>query len=275
MWLLYQQELPDGYLQNTSNKKNRKTLMNTLPKLGKLAPKHDPRTLKLADYLTPDYQFPKERRWTDKVSRYSMKGNDKIGDCGAVGLANMIQTWTANSGKEVNFTDEQVIEIYSKLSGYNPRTGENDNGVVLLDLLKEWKNVGFFGHKIGAFAYVNPKNVKQIKYAINTFGGTLNGIALPIISQQQTIWEEPFGADRFSDDAKPGSWGGHCTFGANYNEKKLENVTWAMEKKTTFGYMSSYGDEMFAIFSPDFINEKGAAPNGILRDALLRDLSML
>lgn len=249
--------------------------MNPLPKLGKLAPAQDPRTLKLANYLTRDYYFPEERRWTAKVSRYSMKKNDRIGDCGPVGLANMIQTWTANSGEEVNFTDEQVVEIYSRISGYNPRTGENDHGVVLLNMLKIWRNEGFFGHKIGAFASINPKNVSQVKYAINTFGGTINGIALPIISQQQTIWEEPYGSDRFSDDSRPGSWGGHCVIAANYNKKMLDNVTWGRLQPTTFGYMAKYGDEMYAIFSPDFINEKGEAPNGILRDALLTDLAAL
>jgi len=249
--------------------------MSTLPKLGKLSPAQDPRTLRLVDYLTPTYSYPSQRRWTDPVSGYSMKKNDHIGDCGPVGLANMIQTWTANAGKEVNLTDDQVIEIYSKVSGYNPRTGENDRGVVLLDLLKIWKNEGFFGHKIGAFASVNPKNVSQIKYAINTFGGTLNGIALPIISQNQTIWEEPFGPDIYSDDARPGSWGGHCVVGANYREKMFDNITWGSLKPTTFGYMAIYGDEMFAIFSPDFINGEGIAPNGIDRESLIRDLAAL
>ena len=54
-------------------------------KLGKLAPVHDPRTLMLANYLTPDtlpavpakYYYAKNI----KASAWGMMNNDKIGDC--------------------------------------------------------------------------------------------------------------------------------------------------------------------------------------------------
>lgn len=243
--------------------------MNNLPKLGKLAPRHDRRTLKLANYL-PIPAFPEERKWSEKVKNYGMMRNDKIGCCAVAGPAHMIQAWTANASKETIISDEDVVKIYSKLSGYNPVTGENDNGLVLLDVLKEWRNVGFCGHKIGAFAQVNHRNISEIKAAINLFGGTLNGIGLPVSAQKQVIWDTPSNG-AIGDGAKY-SWGGHCTTSPDYNGSVNTHITWGKKVNATWNFMVTYADEIWAIISPDFLNQN-RAPNGFDLNQLLIDLA--
>lgn len=238
-------------------------------KLGKLPYKNDLRTLHFEDYFTFP-EPPEEKIWYDKVSKYGMMLNDKIGDCAIAGPAHMIQTWTANSSNEIIIPDDKIVETYSAVSGYDPKTGANDHGCVLLDVLKYWKNTGIDGHKIGAFASVNPRNIRMIKIAIQLFGGVLNGIALPLSAQGQDSWDI---AQSFNGDGAPGSWGGHCTATEGYNELQDINITWGTGVPASWSFMQVYCDERWVVFSDDFINRKGFSPNGFNREKLLEDLT--
>lgn len=236
-------------------------------KLGKQPAKHDLRTLCFENYYTFPTP-PKERLWSSKVKDYGMMRNDRIGDCAIAGPGHMIQTWTANNDNEVVIPDDEIVDVYSDISGYDPKTGANDTGCVLLDVLKYWRNTGIAGHKIGAFMSVNPRNILMIKTAINLFGGVLNGIALPISAQGQDLWEI---TQSFNGDGQPGSWGGHCTFSPDYNDKENINITWGTHLPASWGFMQVYADEMYAILSEDFIKE-GVAPNGFNLAQLQEDL---
>src|SRR5579884_1536389 len=67
-------------------------------KLGKRPARHDPRTLRLGDYLLPRLPTPKPRvDYTTKVpaGQWGMMANDKIGDCTCAAAGHMIEEWTA------------------------------------------------------------------------------------------------------------------------------------------------------------------------------------
>ena len=101
-------------------------------KLGKLSPRHDPRTLHLANYLHPDVlpKIPVQKDWSGKVPSWPMMANNAIGDCTTAAAGHMIMEWTANAGTEIVPSDTDIIAAYSAISGYDPQTGANDNGAV-------------------------------------------------------------------------------------------------------------------------------------------------
>lgn len=239
-------------------------------KLGKQPAKRDVRTLFLENY----YAFPEppeERIWSDKVSKYGMMRNDEIGDCGIAGPAHMIQTWTANANEEYIISDEDVVKTYSAITGYDPKTGLNDNGVVLLDVLKYWRTEGIGGRKIGAFMAVNPRNLRMVKVAINEFGGTLVGLSLPLSAQNQDRWDV---TSSFNGYGKPGSWGGHCTMKPDYLKNgDFRHITWGAKQPSSPNFNMVYTDEEYVILSPDFINDKKLSPANFDWDRMCTDLA--
>jgi len=84
-----------------------------------------------------------------------------------------------------------VLDLYERVSGYDPATGANDNGAVELDVLNQWRQVGIGGHKIGAFVAVSPSDAREVKEAIYLFGGVYIGISLPLAWQGQSAWKAP------------------------------------------------------------------------------------
>jgi hypothetical protein len=240
--------------------------------LGKLPAVQDDRNLKLAKYLIPDRMppLPSTYDWYQKVSRWTPMGNLDAGDCVFAGAGHRIQTWTANQGKEVIISDGDVIGLYSQLTGYDPKTGKNDNGFNLLALLKIWQKSGIWGHKIGAFVQVNPANHVQMAYSNYLFGGIYCGLALPLTARNQQVWDltDP----SLAGDAEPGSWGGHCVDLGIHDPLGYVFSTWGEEQYATRSFINAYCDEAFAIISQDFLDGNGKAPNGFDLDSLTKDL---
>lgn len=242
--------------------------MNTLPKLGKLAPKRDPRTLKLASYLFFP-TFPESIQWSKKASsNWGMMMNDKIGCCTCATAAHMIQGWTANANKQITIDDKDVVAAYSAVSGYDAKTGENDHGCVEIDVLNYWRKQGIGNHLIEAYVSVNVRNINHVKGAIYLFGGIYAGIALPVSAQDQDVWDVTY------NDSDPGSWGGHAVPIIDYDQRGLTCITWGEAKRMTWDFFTKYCDESYAIISPDFFLEN-RAPNGFAIEELRKDLAAL
>jgi hypothetical protein len=245
-------------------------------KLGKLPPKHDPRTLCFAKYLktgslpvAPDVLDS----WTQKISTFPMYLNDKLGDCGIAGMGHLIETWTACSGTEFSPTDDDILTAYAAISGYDPVTGDNDNGINLLDGLNYWKATGVASHKIDSFMSVEAQNDDHLREAMYLFGSAYVGVQLPISAQGQDIWTVPTGGPR--GDGTPGSWGGHCIQLIAYDSDFVTCVTWGSLKKMTWAWWNTYGDEAWAIISPDWVSSNTNAPNRFNYAELQSDLQAI
>lgn len=244
-------------------------------KLGKLAPKHDARTLQLANYLQPSVlpKIPASQDWSGKVPQWLMLANDNLGCCTISAAGHLIMDWTSNASTEIVPTDSDVIKAYSAVSGYDPTTGEGDNGAVELDVLNYWRRHGIASHKIYAYAALQPRNHSHIKAAVYLFGGVYIGLALPLSARNQDIWDIPAGG--FAGNGRPNSWGGHSVNVTSYSEEYITVVTWGSLKKMTWAFWQHYCDESYAILSKDFIDSKGVAPNAVNWSALQSDLSSL
>ncbi len=247
-------------------------------KLGKLAARHDPRTLLLASYITAALPTPPASfDLTAKVgSSWGMMDNDQIGDCTCAAAGHLLMEWTANAGKKM-FTpsDKQIVAAYSAITGYNPVTGANDNGANEIDVLNYWRQSGIAGHKIGAYAALEPSNHTHIMDSVYIFEGCYIGLSLPLSAQAQVQnhqpWSVPPGGP--TGDGQPGSWGGHAVPVVAYDARTLTVVTWGALQAMTWSFWDAYCDEGYAIISNDYLNGQEQAPQGFSLQQLQADLA--
>jgi hypothetical protein len=240
-------------------------------KLGKLPKKHDPRNLMLSNYL--DLRalppIPKVCDWTVKARDFGMMLNDRIGCCTVATGGHYIQVWTANDATQATVPDSAILSTYKAASGYDG-TPQTDRGAYVLDVLKEWRKNGIGGHKIDAFAEIDPKNPDMVRAAVWLFGGVYYGIELPLSYEGQKVWDVPWYGARWR--GRPGSAGGHAASCHAYDDG-LTVITWAAPQKMTQRFATTYASEAYAVFSiADWTGIDRIAPNSFDADALMADL---
>ena len=240
--------------------------------LGKKPKRVDQRTLKLAAYLrTERLTLPPPALDWGHDSPYPMYKNDEIGDCTCASAAHQVITWNMASGQfSPPPTNGDVVAAYSAVSGYDPKTGANDEGAVMLDVLNYWRKTGIGGHKILAYVEADRTNIVELELAMHLFGGLYVGLALPIVADTQPVWTVTDA--EFEGLATPGSWGGHAVHLDQYDTFGPKVRTWGKRQKMTWQWFLSYTDEVYCCISTDWIGKSGLAPNGFDLIQLERDI---
>lgn len=126
-------------------------------RLGKLAPRHDPRTLKMARYSVALPDPPATWDKTDKVTDLGLMMNDTLGDCTCASAGHMIQQWTAADGAQIILPDSAILAAYEALCGYRQGDPSTDAGGIELDVLNGWRQQGIGDHKIAAYMALQVK----------------------------------------------------------------------------------------------------------------------
>ena len=245
-------------------------------KLGRRAVRHDRRTLQLARYMKALPPPPVAVDWTKGITDFGMMLNDQLGDCTIAGCAHAVQIWTANLGTEVTLPDATVQQFYEEWDGYNPADPSTDQGGVELDVLNAWRQGGFAGHQLTAFADPHPVDLLTVRQSISLFGGVYIGLSLPVTAQNQPVWDAV--ADPDSDpDAAPGSWGGHCVFVPKYDENGFTCITWGGLQQMTLVFWEEYCDEVHTLLSRDWLAATGPqySPQGFDLAQLEADLAQV
>lgn len=255
-------------------------------RLGKKPVKHDNRNLKLSNYLVKD-ELPRlyeHERWGQKIKYWRMMKNDVLQTCGIAAPAHAIMLWTSDNdsnGIPAFVSNRDVIKAYIDVTGmsgafYNPKTGENDNGVYMLDALNYWRKTGIGKHKINAFVEINKNNLDHVKYAVRLFGQAYVGLQLPWSAAEQyhdgIYWSVPPTGDK--GDGVPGSWGGHAVVIVGYDKDGFSIVTWGKLWHISYKFLEFYCDEIYTELSPDWF-KKDKAPNGFDIKKLEKDLQVL
>lgn len=225
-------------------------------RIGKLAPRHDPRTLRLAAFVaaaalpTP----PASITYKDAVSHWPMYGNDRLGDCTCAAAGHMIELWAKMEGKTATPSASTIEHAYRHLS-------PSDQGCVMLDVLNYWRKTGFGHHHLFAFAALDLKSTDHIKLSVSMFGGVYLGVDLPVSAQAQTgpglVWDMPAGG--LHGDGKPGSWGGHAINVVGYDSAGLDVITWGRVQRVSWAFWNAYADEAWAPLSQDWANAPKAS----------------
>lgn len=232
-------------------------------KLGKLPPIYDPRTLRLENYLNiPKLPpLPETSDWFAKTSKFPMDGNSDYGDCVVAGAAHMIQTWSANAGREVVLPEKTVINTYLNL------TGGEDTGLNMLEFLKFWRTTGIAGHKIGAFVAIDPQNLTSWRYTNYLFGGVFSGFMLPESAMAQFDQGKTW-------DVVPNSKiaGGHCVNGGIATPRLIKLATWGKTQWATVRFVGQNCDEAYAVLSLEWFDKNHKTPAGFAWKDLVSDL---
>ena len=199
-------------------------------RLGKQARRHDERTLRLSRYLASAAQplaAPPSVDYTGGVTDWGMMLNDQLGDCIiADGPGHATQVWTLNAtGTMVTPPDSLILATYEKWCGYDPAKPASDQGGVELDVLNAWRQQGFGGQTLDAYAAIALGNgtgalpavanggMPEICTALWLFGGAYIGVELPLRAQRQDVWDVPA---HLGLEDEPGSWGGHAVYLTGY-----------------------------------------------------------
>jgi hypothetical protein len=229
-------------------------------RLGKLAPRLDRRTLRFAAYVTSDLPVPPvELDLHAGTTAWGMLGNDVWGDCTCAAYGHTVQAWTeAAVGHMADVTADQVLAAYHVIS-------PDDQGAYCLDALNYFRKAGIGGHKLGAYAKVQPTARQHMQASAWLFGTVYLGLSLSVEQQRQDVWN-------YVPDSMPGDWGGHAVNIVGYNAVGPVVVTWGERKQTTWSFIDKQCDEAYALIGPEWFGPGGLSPSGFDLAALSADL---
>jgi hypothetical protein len=200
--------------------------------------------------------------------------NDREGDCTIAEQGHAIQIFTTyGAGHEIRVTDSDVQKVYSAISGYDPKTGANDDGCVIQDTLNYWRKNGLGGHKILAFAEVDVNDRDQVNAALNIFGSLDIGFDFPASAMDQfnngEIWDVVPGGSPIE--------GGHAVAVAAYKAPNgnFRVITWGAVQEMTQAFWDRYVTEAWIVISNEWLDATGHSPGGIDLYGLGEDFSAL
>jgi len=249
-------------------------------KLGKTAPKFNRKTLRLSKYLGSTLPTAPTKLWREyrvPPSGWGLMMNNTVGCCTCAAIGHMVMLFTAHTGTMVTPTDDQVIAVYSAVTGYDPSQtqpdGSNptDNGAAITDILAYWQAVGIAGHKILGWAQINldPASIKQAMYL---FGAVDIGFNVP--ASAMTQFQNGQTWDVVTPDG--GNVGGHSVPLFGEGSQGFDCTTWGANQKLTNAFAASYMDEAYCVVTQDWISAaSGLAPNMINLATLQADLAAI
>jgi hypothetical protein len=162
-------------------------------------PQYTGPVLELSKYTSALAPPPSKVYWEYKVptTAWGMMANDTVGDCEIARIAHMVMCFTAHTGSIVIPSTAEVLAVYSAITGYDPKTGANDDGAATEDVLNYWVTNGISGHKIQGWAQIQP-TVAAIKQAVYLFGGAAIDISVYQSMMEQSnagkAWDNPSGS---------------------------------------------------------------------------------
>jgi hypothetical protein len=221
-------------------------------RLGKQEYVHDPRTLQLANFVQPTIAQP--TRFDFDYGRrdfpHEMWGNDEWGDCVLAGRANhTLRLERLEQRHTVPMTNEIVVNLYKQMTGAQSPGDSKDEGLVVLDAMRQWKNegwnVGKHHYEISAYGELDPSDGNQLRLATYALQGIHLGFWLPLAAQSMgSVWDYN---GQYGYDWRPGSWGGHLVYSKRYDAESIYVITWGREVKVTNSFIQKYCDEAWAV----------------------------
>lgn len=243
-------------------------------KLGKLAPKHDPRTFRMSAPLARALPvIPPSANWAQGV-QWPMWCNDRLGCCTAVSVASAIRTWTGAAQAPILLSDDEVVANYAATSDYVPGEPATDRGAVELDVLNQWIRDGLSmpGTQPGrsyltAYGSIDPRNQQAVQRAVAFLGGLYIGLSLP-------EWCCETDDDWIYDPQRDNTIaGGHAVWLHGYDATGLELNTWGMTRRMSWDFLARFCDEAYGLVARQHWSDvHGVSPRGEALDALVLEM---
>jgi hypothetical protein len=125
-------------------------------------------------------------------------GFQGCGDCAWAGPAHEEMEAAKNAGRPVpQFSGQTVVAQYSAYSGYDPATGQNDNGSDVQEVLSWRQTKGLYDdhqqvYKIGQHVALTPGDVRQLWHAAYLFETVGIGVQLQQAQEDQFSAGQPW-----------------------------------------------------------------------------------
>jgi hypothetical protein len=209
-------------------------------------------------------------------SGWGMDGNDQYGDCCFADSAHQEMLRTANVGTIWAPTTDQVLALYTAVTGFNPNNPSTDNGADELTVIQYLTQPGWLGHKLDGHANLDPTELEQIKWVVCLFGASRLGLNLPDSAMNQFNNGQPW-----APVAGAQLDGGHDVPVVKYDANgTLWVVTWGRLQEVTPAFMAAkyadgtpYVEEAHAELAFDWVRKAGTAPSKLNLSQLQKDLA--
>ena len=201
-----------------------------------------------------------------------------IGDCTVAEAAHAYTALGVYAGKpQVLFADTEIISVYSRICGYDPATGADDNGCQMQDVLADQRKNGMTDvngnvHKVTAYAALgNPTNITLMSEVLKTFGYVYIGVNLQQ-AQEDAFEQGPWAY-------VPGSpvLGGHC-IGLHRRQAYGSAVgvfgmaTWGAIQPAEISFIQGCVEEAWCVITEDWIEANGSTCDGLAVSQLESDM---
>lgn len=235
---------------------------------------HDPRTFHLRQFMEglPD---PPDQSYVGREEPIRMYGNDRYGSCTCTAHGHRIDVQEKSARQdEIQLSTEDVLRVYSAVTGFDPDDWHTDNGAYMLDINNYMVKTGMgreadgTTHKIGAYAKISLNDVTEWKVASWMFGGVYFGAWLPLTAADQINSGKNYWRVEDGERAEPGSWGGHAMHALGYSSGSIVLATWGQRLRATWEWLATYCDEAYVLISEDFLRSGGETPHGFNVDEL-------
>lgn len=210
----------------------------------------------------------------DLVKDWGMLANDRYGCCAWASAAHEVMLQNAANKRTVTFTDDNVLSDYAS-TGFDPKTGANDNGTNMFQLYTYRKNTGVIDstgirHRLSAFLEIKPGNDDELAAAIYLFGVVGIGIKVYDWAEQQfanhQVWAPQRGGKLMGGHAIPIV--GRTASG------NFQAVTWGGVQELTPDFFREYTTSAFVGITQDYLTGD-KSPEGLDSALLLQDLPKL
>jgi hypothetical protein len=219
--------------------------------------------------------------WVSVVMRQSptgwtMMANDTVGDCTCADCGHQEMIRTANVGTIWIPSTQDVLNLYSAITGYNPNDPSTDQGADLLTVIQYLTQTGWNGRTLDGSANLDPTQLNEIRWAVCLFGASRLGINLPQSAMDAFDAGQPWGV---ADDVQPA--GGHDVPMVKYDaDGTFWVVTWGQLQAVTQDFMfaaypdgTPYVEEAHVELAFDWVNAAGTAPSNLNLAQLVADLN--
>jgi hypothetical protein len=202
---------------------------------------------------------------------YPMYGNDEYGDCVEAGLGHQVGEYTLQgTGVEALFSDADILNAYSAITGFNPSKPNTDQGTYTQDAMAWWRKTGLNSHKVTLYASLELTNVTALKQAIQLFGGVGVGFNFPESAMDQFNAGQPWTVVKGSPLE-----GGHYVVAVGYDATYLYVLTWGTVQRMAWSFFTKYADEAWAVITPEMANAAGTTFSGAALYGMGEDFAAL
>ena len=170
-------------------------------------------------------------------------GNDRAGnccECADLRHAEIVQSAMGSAWKP---TADMALARYARVAGYDPTTGQPDNGTDATTDMTDWCNKGIAINEqfldIPAWCPVNPGLADHIAFAIDRTGPVLATLALPTTWRNLSTWASAPGTGA---SWAPNSAGEHRVLIGAYKAAGGPYVvrTWGLDVLASGAWLAAY-----------------------------------